>query len=318
MTITEFLSQFYPDETESLWLRTFPAKGVPKDKIGYPQKIETSVQQIRSDHDLQLRLREINRTQGIYFVVNAGGSKDADINRINAIFCEMDDRPIITQHDIFDNESPWPPSIRVETKKSVHAYWLLSEQMKVNEFEDLQQGLIKFFGSDPAISNPSRVMRVPMFNHVSWNDGYVYQKVTPHTFRPDYRYSLAELKEAFPYTRPEPPLRVYERPNGAMETLDDVKAELRARIMQLPSWRSHGKWGSANGVCHNGEGDTGLRIDLASGTVTCWSKCSLKQILNAFGLELPRNRNFEYVPRRRQTSELYRWYAERKRTNVPG
>lgn len=311
-TITDVLGQFYPDVAEPIWLRTFDAKGLPKGVHGFPQNIETCREALRTDVAIQRRLREINEKQGIYFVVNAGGTKDTDITRVNAIFCEIDDRPIIEQHDVLDNQSPWSPSIRIETKKSVHAYWLLAEPIANENFLELQQGLIAFYKSDSSIKNLSRVMRVPFFNHVRWDGGYKYQKINLHTFRPDWRYTLAELREGFPFNPPPKHVEKYERPSGRMETLDDVKAELRSRIMMMDSWTAHGKWGCANGVCHSGEGDTGLRIDLASGTVTCWSNCSLKTILAAFGLELPHSRKFDYVPRRQQKSELYKWLQERK------
>lgn len=313
-TITELLSQFYPDTAEPIWLRTFDAKGLPKGVHGYPQNIETCRDQLATDKAFQSRLRELNQTQGIYFVVNAGGTKDIDINRINAIFCEIDDKPIIEQHDILDNRSPWSPSIRIETKKSVHAYWLLAEPITNENFLELQQGLIAFYNSDTSIKNLSRVMRVPFFNHVSYHDIYHYQQITLHTFRPDWRYTLSELREGFPHTPKKEHIQKWEKPSGRMETLDDVKAELRMRIMAMDSWSVSGRWGCANGKCHNGEGDTGLRIDLASGTVTCWSNCDLKTILAAFNLELPQkdNRRFEYIPRREQKSELYNWYQERK------
>ncbi len=312
MKLTDILKQFFPDPDETIWFRTFDAKKIPNHLKGGARNIPTSITQLQTDLETQQSLKEINKRQGIYFAVNSGGTHDKDIDRINAIFCEIDDRPIIEQHDILDNQSPWSPSIRIETKKSVHAYWLLSEPITTENFLELQQGLIKFYNSDKSIKNLSRVMRVPFFNHVSYDDGYVYQRITCHTFRPDLRYTLAELREGFPHTPTPEHLSQWEKPSGSLETLEDVKAELRARIMMLPSWSTSGRWGCANGVCHSGEGDTGLRVDLASGTVTCWSECSLKQILNAFGLELPRDRRFEYLPKRQQTSALYRWYQEQK------
>ena len=315
MTITEFLQQFYPDPSEAVWLRSFDAKGLPKGVHGIPRNYQTTVEQIGTDKAFQDRLKQINQEQGIYFVVNAGGTTDAEITRVNAIFCEIDDKPIIEQHDIFDNKSPWSPSIRIETRKSVHAYWLLSEPITTTDFLTLQQGLIKFYDSDKSIKNLSRVMRVPLFNHVRWENGaYQYQRINCHTFRPDFRYSLAELREGFPFTPPKKVVPVFTAPSGRIETLEDVKAELRHRIMATDSWKAHGKWGSANGKCHNGEGDTGLRIDLASGAVTCWSECSLKQILEAFGLELPQSRKFDYVQRPEQRSELYHWYQRERKT----
>jgi hypothetical protein len=96
------------------------------------------------------------------------------------------------------------------------------------------------------------------------------------------------------------------------DLLDDVKAELRRRVMDSDSWKAHGKWGSANAKCHNGEGPTGLRVDLASGAVTCWQNCSLQRILEAYGLELPKNRSFDYIEAPKQTSSLYQWYQQNK------
>ncbi len=315
MRVTDVLSQFYPDPDEPIWLRSFDAKGLPKGVHGYPQKIQTSINDLKNNAVIQRSLKRINEKQGIYFVVNAGGNEDADITRINAIFCEIDDKPIIEQHDILDNLSPWSPSIRIETKKSVHAYWLLSESITTDQFTQLQHGLIAFYKSDTSVKNLSRVMRVPFFNHVSFDNGYKYQRINLHTFRPDWRYSLAELQEGFPHVTAAPIVQNWNVPLGRLETLDDVKAECRSRIMAMDSWKAHGKWGSANGVCHNGQSDTALRIDLASGAITCWSECSLKQILGVFGLEIPRkdNRQFRYIPKRQQNSELYKWYQEQKR-----
>jgi len=314
MRITEILGEFFPDEAEPIYLRSFDPKNLPVQMKGYPHVIETCRQALATDSALQAKLKSINKTQGIYFVVNSGGNNDASINRINAIFCEIDDRPIQEQHDILDNESPWSPSIRIETKNSVHAYWLLAESITTENFAELQQGLIAFYKSDKSIKNLSRVMRVPFFNYVHYDNGYSYQPIRVHTFRPDWRYTLAELREGFPFSLPPKHIEKYRKPTTIFRTLDDVKAECRARIMEMPSWSAHGKWGCANGVCHGGKGDTGLRIDLASGAITCWSNCSLEQILGAFGLEIPRkdNRQFEYVPKPEQKSELYQWLKENK------
>lgn len=310
MTITDFLGQFYPDLDEPIWFRTFDAKKIPDHLRGHVQKIELTRRQLRDDKTLQERLRVLNRTQGIYFVVNTGGNTDSEITRVNAVFCEMDDKPIAEQNDIYEYGDQWLPSIRVQTKKSVHAYYLLAEPMTVPEFLDLQQGLIKHFKSDPAIKNPARVMRVPGFNHVSYQDGYQYQMVECISVM-SHRYTVAELKEHFPYQKPFQEKKEWQ-PSGRMETLEDVKAELRRRVMESDSWRPHGKWGSANARCHNGEGATGLRVDLASGAVTCWSNCSLQRILEAYGLELPKNRAFDYVEPPKQSSRLYEWYQNNK------
>ena len=73
---------------------------------------------------LQERLRRLNVNRGLYFVVNSGGDVDKSITRFNAFFVEIDDRGIDEQHALYD-KAPIQPSIRVETKKSVHCYWLI-------------------------------------------------------------------------------------------------------------------------------------------------------------------------------------------------
>src|SRR5438128_7559154 len=134
MSVTDFLGLFYPAMDEPIWLRTFDAKKIPESFRGRPQNIQITRRQLQADKTLQQRLQGINQRQGIYFVVNAGGEKDADISRINAVFCEMDDKPIIDQHDIFDNESPLHPTLRIETRKSVHAYWLFTDPITCDDF----------------------------------------------------------------------------------------------------------------------------------------------------------------------------------------
>ncbi len=162
LSITEFLMPFFPDESEPLYLFGYSPKETPENLKGKPNRIETCRAELKTDAALQKRLRGINKTQGVYFVVNAGGTLKPEINRINAVFCEIDDLPIIEQHDVFDN-APYPPSIRVETRKSVHAYWLLEHDISIDDFIFIQRGLIEYFKSDKAIKNQNRVMRLPFF-----------------------------------------------------------------------------------------------------------------------------------------------------------
>jgi len=314
-SISEFLSVFYPDEHEPVCLRTFDAKKVPDHLRGYADKFEVSRDQLQHDRVLQQKLKQINQTQGIYFVVNAGGQHDKNIKRINAVFCEMDDREtIIEQHDCYDM-APWTPSIQIVTKKSVHAYYLLEESLPVDQFMDFQKGLIGYFKSDSAIKNLSRVMRLPYFNHVSYDDGYIYHPITFHSWRPDFRYTLAELREAFPVVhQPKKPTQTFEA-MYSLDTWKGVYTELRRRMSEQPTYTidCH-EWASCNGICHNGEGSTGLRVNLISGIVSCWSECGLETILNAFGLRMPQEKkgNFQYIQAPEQKSELHKWLQEKK------
>jgi hypothetical protein len=155
--------------------------------------------ELQTDSSLQDEIQNLNRTRGIYFVVNAGGNKDKDISRFNACFVENDSRSIEEQNQRLDN-APLPPSIRVETRKSVHAYWLINGGATANEWREIQRLLISYFDGDKSISNPSRVMRLPGYNHVSYNQesaSFEYKPVVVTNAEYGRRYSITELQRAF-------------------------------------------------------------------------------------------------------------------------
>src|ERR1051326_8315568 len=88
--LSDFLAAFFPDEDEPIHFRALP----PKGGQGASVKIQTSRRELASSQSLQQKLRDLNKTHGIYFVVNAGGDVDSHIHRFNAVFCESDDQPI--------------------------------------------------------------------------------------------------------------------------------------------------------------------------------------------------------------------------------
>lgn len=246
---------------------------------------------------LKTDLVKINRTRGLYFVVNPGGDKDSDISRYTAAFVESDTRPISEQHSVLD-KAPLPSSIRVETKKSVHAYWLLKPGGTEAQWRQMQAGLLAHFGGDPAIKNPSRVMRLPFFKHVSLNgSGLVYKRVELRQFDPERRYSAEELLKAFPAPQDEPGPREETKGKnpGIYTTWDELNAELRRRIAAHPSAaiRPDGTIHS-QGVCHAGKsiGKAGALILFpGTGAFSCTSGCETPAILKAFGLpEKPEGR----------------------------
>lgn len=123
--------------------------------------------------------------EGICFLVNTGGTKDAQIVRFNAAFIDWDcgrnpeGRYWNLEYvkaakkrflEILTAFRP-VPSIVVETRNGFHAYWLLQGDVTATEFRDCQARLAKFFGSDPKVSNPARAMRLPGFNWVKPNSG---------------------------------------------------------------------------------------------------------------------------------------------------
>lgn len=311
MRLTEFLSAFFPDENEPLYVFGYSPKELPEELKEIPLKIKTNRRALSGDRVLQNNLKRANETKGLYFTVNSGGTLKTEIDRINAAFCEIDDLPMEDQHDAFDN-CDYPPSIRVETKKSVHAYWLLSESITIDDFLDIQRGLIDRFHSDKAIKNQNRVMRLPFFSHISFELGeYLYKPVNIHTFN-ETRYTGEELKGYFPA-----PVEIHHESPKFEPTHGDewqeVFNELRNRVRSLPSYhREHGgKLASAQGICHNGETNRTLVENLETGKIFCRNECTFDEILTAFGIDRPAKREKKYkIPRvsaPRQSSELYQW-----------
>lgn len=178
MNLTTFLSAFYPLKSESVYLSIIHADKSRMQARNFP----VTLQDLKTSTDSQKMLKQANREHGMYFFVNSGGTKVTDITRYNAFFCESDDKSIEDQHTALDN-CPLPPSIRIETRKSVHAYWLIENEVGTLDWTDVQGRLIQHFGADEKIKNPNRLMRLPFFNHVRFDKGqFEYKKVELKTF----------------------------------------------------------------------------------------------------------------------------------------
>ncbi|MDQ3816449.1 MAG: hypothetical protein M3362_02010, partial [Acidobacteriota bacterium] len=193
ITLSCLLAALFPDEHEVIHLRAFaPKKAPPGDSRFTAHKLIVTRHALANDRRLQTQLRKLNATRGLYFVVNAGGDTDREITRFNAFFAEDDSRPIAEQHRRLD-AAPLQPSIRVQTLKSVHAYWLIAGDCTEEEWRDVQQRLIAYFGGDEKIKNPSRVMRVPYFNHVLYNvdsGSLSYKKIELMAFESERRFTV--------------------------------------------------------------------------------------------------------------------------------
>ena len=118
--------------------------------------------------EMEPQLRKHNEAgRGVFFAVNSGGQTDKDINRINAQFVEMDDVTFAEQWEKI-NSFPLPPSMVIQTRKSLHVYWFMEKgKADVGRFREIQKLLVRWFDGDPACVNGSRVMRrAPAFTFV--------------------------------------------------------------------------------------------------------------------------------------------------------
>ena len=141
--------------------------------------------------------------RGIFFVVNYGGHEAKDISRINAQFMEIDDVPFeeqIRRIEEFDLE----PSLIVQTRKSLHVYWLMKPGAKLENSRYIQRQLVANFSADGQNINSNRVFRVPGFYHCK-KEPVLVQCVK---FNPELRYTQEELSALLPDVEPEPETKV--------------------------------------------------------------------------------------------------------------
>jgi hypothetical protein len=285
MTIrtSEFLAAFR-EPNEALHLRGFKPRNAVETAENRPLLLDTSLSDLTSNRELQHKLKEANDSLGIYFAPNVGGSTDASITRFTSWFVENDSLPIDEQHKRLDT-CPIQPSIRIETRKSVHAYWLTDGDCSEAAWRDIQLRLIAYFDGDPKIKNPARVMRVPGFNHLHLNgNGLERKKVTVHTFESEKRFTVAGMLAAFP--APENVSQRQQTPvSGTFEYHEDRHTELCQRIMMRGQRNSKGNC-DTKALCHSGNGSTGLVYFPSSGAVKCNAEpaCDYFSILRAEGL----------------------------------
>jgi len=183
----QFFKAFGYADDESVYLRTFDDRKRSGDGINYEVMLYRFGQIIPM-------LREQNANhRGVYFVVNGDGQKTEMIKHARAQFIDFDDFSFEDQIDRL-NAFPMEPSIIVKTKKSLHCYWLLSNG-EIKYFTEVQERLNQYFGSDPAIKDRPRVMRLYGFNH-NKTDTPVLVKLIK--FDPDLKYSQRQFHENLP------------------------------------------------------------------------------------------------------------------------
>jgi len=190
--LEEFLRPFF-GPADRICLRIFDDK---KDSTFKGAKLETTLQGLESLTDTLQKHNEKNR--GIYFVVNAGGHEDGEITRINAQFMECDEISLDEQMSQIE-AFPLEPSLIVKTRKSLHTYWLIKDG-DVSAFRRVQKGLIAQFHGDKTCINESRVLRLPGFYHCK-EEPVMVECIH---YRPELRYTQAQLMEHLPKVEEEP------------------------------------------------------------------------------------------------------------------
>jgi P4 family phage/plasmid primase-like protien len=289
VTLDEFLSGFFPKQDEVIHVRTFQAKGATKG-FTFPQNWDSSREELLTEESQKL-LTELNKKNGIYFIVNSGGNKDSEITRYNAFFVESDNDTLEEQHTKLD-AATIRTSARVETLKSVHAYYFVDGECTEADWRDIQQRLIAHFDGDVKNKNPSRCMRLPGWKHVTYlgTDELSYKPVEIVQFDSTRRYTVAQMLEAFPPVRNEkeqrPTKEYLDAPSSSgskFYSWDELNDELKRRVKEKAKRNSRGNY-EMRCLVHSGKTETSLFYSPETGAVKCLDGCSHEDVLRAFGL----------------------------------
>jgi hypothetical protein len=104
-------------------------------------------------------IKQYNNDCGVFMMPNHSGAaatKNTDIKYCNAVFIDIDDGPL-------PGFFPIEPSaiISRDDNQGHHVYWFINRSEDFKSWENVQKVLIKYYKSDAAIKNLSRIMRLP-------------------------------------------------------------------------------------------------------------------------------------------------------------
>lgn len=128
------------------------------------------------------------RGAGVFVVINAGGQRSADIDRVRAVFADTDGAPL----EPILSCGTEPHAVVESSQGKWHAYWLV-DGLPLNELGPIQRAIAAKFGTDPSVCDLPRVMRLPGFDH---------RKGEPHRVRIIHEsgglaYSAERVRAAF-------------------------------------------------------------------------------------------------------------------------
>lgn len=136
---------------------------------------------------------------GLYLAINGnyGKHKKNDIESGRAIFCEHDDLDKADQLLLWQEKGLPEPTLQVETRHSIHTYWILDQPLPKADWEILQKDLISYMGSDKACKDISRLMRIPGAWHIQKDLTPIQCQLISES---GCNYSFSELRSRIPKT----------------------------------------------------------------------------------------------------------------------
>jgi len=149
---------------------------------------------------------------GIFVMVNEGdgnGRKKANVRALRALFVDDD------TGGLEPAALEITPSIVVQSKRGLHAYWRLRAGEPLDRFEPAQVALAAKLGTDASVKDLSRVMRLPGFLHQKPDNPAPFLVTVIQAS--DVAYTTAEALEGFgipPQTEKPPRARKAPRPHA--------------------------------------------------------------------------------------------------------
>ena len=294
--INTFLCSVGYQVGDQVSVRCLPAKtpkGVDRRSIPNLQRHHNGVP-IYGSHVTQVggdwkRFQEYNRLGfAIYLVVNPGGEKDSDITTTRVMFWECDTVSIEEQKQRakdFEAATGIEICAAVQTRSSVHFYIPVAYGDRLEDWIAGQKRLIQAMDSDRAIWNPARLMRLPEFDHTTW-DGNDFLR-TPVRLLRSRPYEAAN-PDALELWLPDIDLGQWKTGDGSAGEIEAVIGEMnpfdiRNFAPYLEGYNPTGRVGWITCKCpaHNGESDNSLHINQETGRYTCHAGCNSKAVWKA-------------------------------------
>ncbi len=158
----------------------------------------------------------LNIYAGVNPRITTGGSKNEDVLLARNLFVDLDKTALEEAMGKL-RESKFPlPTMIVASGHGFHFYWRLTDPIfDLVYWKRIQKRLIQIFGSDSAIHDASRPMRVPGFNNVNGEPTKCYI----HEADASRRYPLEDILALLP---PEPPTTSTE-PRTKKKNISDIR-----------------------------------------------------------------------------------------------
>ena len=223
--------------------------------------------------------------RNIYAVPNGGGDTADSITAFYSLFVEWDHLSLVEQLKLPAQLGLPSPTFGLFTGgKSLHVYWVFEQPIEAARWRPLIQRLINHCGSDPAVKDPSRCMRLPGAWYIH-KDGRVGDKSTLLNITGD-RFTPELFEELLPPLPERPrhiPKSLYRK--QPTRTLQDIADALKFIPPRVPG---HGNypvdrnmaWGLKAACCDAGYGMDVARELLEAHSPNVWDP---DQILRSGG-----------------------------------